>query len=195
MGYPPRDKIAIILSCEHAIHPKALAVIAQCRAAAANQGVRAEVRKSINSPPIPLREGGNEMVQSICPATPADRDRIAAQVTAVLEMLRSRYGDVQLRHTEDDLQLLQRLSDEGALRAGRDQELEAVGFVFGEVLAASTPLGWITVEWQGQRSLGLQYPDTTVIVFPGAMIAKRVNRAERVEFQSLSVRRLPKSSR
>jgi hypothetical protein len=147
--------------------------------------VRLEVRKSINSPPIALPEGGNEMVQSIRPATEADRDRIAAQAAAVLGMLRSRYEDVQLRRTEDDLRLLQRLHDDGALQAGQPEELEAVGVVFGEVLAARTPLRWITVEWQGERSLGLQYPDTTVIVFPGSMIAKRVNRGERVGFESL----------
>lgn len=185
MGNPPRDKTTIILACEHPIHPKALAVLAQCRATAAAQGVRLEVRKSINSPPISLPEGGNEMEQSIRPATEVDRDRIAAQTAAVLGMLRSRFGDVQLRHTENDLRLLQRLQDEGGLRAGQEQELEAVGIVFGEVLAARTPFRWITVEWQGERSLGLQYPGTTVIVFPGSMIAKRVNRGERVEFEPL----------
>jgi hypothetical protein len=48
-----------------------------------------------------------------------------------------------------------------------------------------TGLRWIRVEWQGERALGLQYPNTTVIVFPGSMIAKRIDRGERVEFASL----------
>lgn len=185
MGYPAPDKITIILVCEHPIHPRALAVIGQCRVAAAAQGVLLEVRKSPSSPPIALPEGGHEMLQSIQPATQADRDRIAAQAAVVLGMLQSRYGDVQLGRIEDELWLLQRLHDDGALQAGQAGELEAAGIVFGEVLAARTPLRWITVEWQGERSLGLQYPDTTVIVFPGSMIAKRVDRGERVEFESL----------
>jgi hypothetical protein len=185
MGHPPRDKTAIIIVCEHPIHPRALATIAQCRAAAAAQGVRLEVRKSSNSQPIPLPEGGADLVQSIQPAAQTDRDGIAARASAVLGLLRSRYGDVHLRRTEDDLRLLQRLHDDGGLRAGQEQELEAVGIVLGEVLAARTPLVWITVEWQGERSLGLQYPGTTVIVFPGSMISKRVDRGERVEFESL----------
>jgi hypothetical protein len=185
MGHPPRDKTAIILACEHPIHPKALGVISQCRAAAEAQGVRLEVRKSIDSTPITLPEGGDQMVQSIRVATEADRNRISAQAAAVLGMLRSRYGDAQLCHTEDDLRWLQRLQDDGELRAAQEQELEAVGIVFGEVLAARTSLRWITVEWQGERALGLQYPNTTVIVFPNTMIAKRVNRGERVEFESL----------
>jgi Domain of unknown function (DUF3806) len=184
MGHPLREKLAIIIACEHPIHPKALTVIAQCRAAAEAKGVRLEVRKSVDAPPAPLPEGGKEMEQSIHPATEADRNRISAQIAAVLEMLRSRYGNVQLRHTEDDLRLLQRLQDDGGLQAGHEEELECVGIVFGQVLAARTPLQWVTVEWQGERVLALRYPNTSVIVFPGSMIAKRINRGERVEFAS-----------
>jgi hypothetical protein len=185
MGRPPRDKTAIILACEHPIHPRALAVLAQCRAAAAAQGVRLEVRKSPDSAPIPLPGEGDEVERSIRPAMQADRDRIAAHVAAVLAMLRSRYGQAQLRQTEDDLLLLQRLHDDGGLPAGREPELEAAGVVFGEVLAARTPPRWVTVEWQGRPELGLHYPATAFVVFPGAMIAKRVNRGERVEFEAL----------
>ncbi|HJZ55645.1 MAG TPA: DUF6572 domain-containing protein [Gemmataceae bacterium] len=48
MGHPPRDRVAILLACEHPIHPAAQAVIEECRASAAAQGVRLEVRKSLN---------------------------------------------------------------------------------------------------------------------------------------------------
>jgi hypothetical protein len=185
MGRPPPDKTAIVLVCEHPIHPKALTVIAQCRATAAAHGVRLEVRKSPDLDPIPLPEGGNELAESIRPATEADRNRISAQVASVLGLLRSRYGNVQWRQNEDDLRLLQRLQDDDALVAGQEDVLQAVGAVFGQVLAARTPLRWITLEWEGERTLGLQYPNTTVIVFPGSMIAKRVNRGERVVFESL----------
>jgi len=185
MGYPPPEKTAIIIVCEHPIHPRALAVIGQCRTVAAARGVRLEVRKSADSPPVSLPDGGNEMEQSIRPTTDADRSRISAQVDAVLGMLRSQYGDVQLHHTEDDLHLLQRLQDDGKLQPGHEDELECVGSVFGQVLVARTPLRWVAAEWQGKRVLGLQYPNTTVIVFPNSMIAKRINRGERVEFASL----------
>jgi Domain of unknown function (DUF3806) len=125
------------------------------------------------------------MEESIQPATAADRARIAEHEAAVLKMLRSRYGDVQLIQTEADLGLLQRLSDDGALKPGMIVELESVGIVFGQILAGRSRLQWITVEWEGERTLALQYPKTTVIVFPGSMIAKRVDRGERVDFASL----------
>ena len=47
MGRPPRERVAIILACEHPIHPTAQAVIDECRASAAAQGVRLEVRRSM----------------------------------------------------------------------------------------------------------------------------------------------------
>jgi hypothetical protein len=185
MGHPPREKTAIILAGEHPIHPKAIAVIAQCRAAAAVQGVQLDVRKSMDSSPIPLPEGGDAMVRSIRSPAKADQSRISAQVDVVLGMLRSRYGKMDLRRTEEDLRLLQRLEDDGVLQTGQKYELECIGTVFGQVLAARTPLQWVTVEWQGERVPGLLFPNTTVIVFPGSIIAKRINRGERVEFAFL----------
>jgi hypothetical protein len=44
MGYPPRERISIIIECKHPIHPKSQAVIEEVRAIAAAQGVRLEVR-------------------------------------------------------------------------------------------------------------------------------------------------------
>jgi Domain of unknown function (DUF3806) len=128
---------------------------------------------------------GKKMEESIQPATAADRARIAEHEVVVLKLLRARYGDVELLQTEADLGLLQRLSDDGALKPGMSAELESVGIVFGQVVAGRSRMRWITVEWEGQRTLALQYPKTTVIVFPGSMIAKRVDRGERVDFASL----------
>jgi hypothetical protein len=125
------------------------------------------------------------MEETIQAATPADHSRISTHEEVVLKILRSRYGDVQLGHTEDDLNLLQRLSDDGALRSGQDADLESVGIVFGQVLSSTMRLQWITVEWQGERTLALQYPNTTVILYPGSMVTKRVNRGERLEFTTL----------
>jgi hypothetical protein len=43
-AYPPREKIAIIIACEHPIHPNAQLVIDECKAFAAGQTVSLEVR-------------------------------------------------------------------------------------------------------------------------------------------------------
>jgi hypothetical protein len=45
MGWPARESITIVLTCEYPIHPQALAVIEECRLLAARRGVRLELRR------------------------------------------------------------------------------------------------------------------------------------------------------
>ncbi|HKA08018.1 MAG TPA: DUF6572 domain-containing protein [Gemmataceae bacterium] len=45
MGHPPRSKTCIMLSCDHLIHPRAEAVIAECQAATRNRGVKLVVQR------------------------------------------------------------------------------------------------------------------------------------------------------
>lgn len=45
MGHPPRDRTAVVLACDHLIHPWAAAVIAECQLAAASRGVRVVIRQ------------------------------------------------------------------------------------------------------------------------------------------------------
>jgi putative ABC transport system permease protein len=46
MGNPPRRKIAIVITCDHPIHPTAQTVIDECKASAAARGIRLAVQKS-----------------------------------------------------------------------------------------------------------------------------------------------------
>ena len=49
MGHPAPEKISIVLVCSHAIHPKAAAVIDECRKQVQGRGMKLEVRKSMSS--------------------------------------------------------------------------------------------------------------------------------------------------
>jgi hypothetical protein len=125
------------------------------------------------------------MEQTICPLSDTEHKHICAQEATVLKMLRARYGEVHLKHNEGDLDLLQRLENDDALRVSQDEELESIGIVFGQILATCTPLCWVSVEWQQEKVIALHYPKTTVVVFPTTMIAKRISRGAPVEFKSL----------
>src|SRR5688572_28780681 len=46
LDYPPLESTRIVIACDQPIHPKALGVIAQCRARAGAQGICLEVRAS-----------------------------------------------------------------------------------------------------------------------------------------------------
>jgi len=114
------------------------------------------------------------MQQKITPPGDADLAQIAKQEATALQLLRSRYPDAKFDHGETDLKWLQRLVDDKALRREQTYELQCLGIVLGQVFAAQTPLRWVVVEDEFGRDLGLQYPNTTVIVFPLTMISKRV---------------------
>jgi hypothetical protein len=50
LEHPPRDRIMIILRCDHAIHPCAAAVIAECQASAGRRGVLLVVQQESTGP-------------------------------------------------------------------------------------------------------------------------------------------------
>ena len=50
MGHPPRDRTKIILRCDHPIHPRAAAVIAECQGTAGERGVQLVVQQQSTEP-------------------------------------------------------------------------------------------------------------------------------------------------
>lgn len=117
---------------------------------------------------------GSPVQQKITSPGKADLDHLAEQEATVLRLLKSRYPDAALSHDEGDLNWLQRLVDEKALAPHQTYELQCLGAVLGQVFAARTPLKWVVVEDEYGRDLALQYPNTSVLVFPTTMISKRV---------------------
>lgn len=188
---PPRTQITIVMLCEHPIHTQAMEVIAVQKALAAGQGINLELRRTMGDQPLPIPKASAAALgvpeNPVRPLNDEERMRIVSQVEFVQKLLRSRYGnEAQLRRTVDDLLWLQRLHDDGVPRAGEDRELECVGVVFGQVLAAQTPLRWVAVHHRQDRIVAaLEFPGTTIAVFPADMIAKRVNRGEHVDFVGL----------
>jgi uncharacterized protein DUF3806 len=111
-----------------------------------------------------------------------DRLRLEKQEAVVLKLLQSRYGkDVALTHSKTDFPLLQKFIDEKALRPDQTYELQCLGIALGQVFAAETPLRWVMVEDEYGRDPALQYPDTTIILFPLTMISKRVEQGREVD--------------
>src|SRR5262249_48730959 len=114
-----------------------------------------------------------------------DLAKLAEQEATVLRLLKARYPEAALKHDEGDLKWLQRLVDDKALRPNQTHELQCLGAVLGQVFAAKTPLKWVVVEDEFGRTLALQYPKTSVIVFPLTMISKRVEDGREVDVESI----------
>ena len=72
-----------------------------------------------------------------------------------------------------DLDLLQALLDQQLVRPDQIRELQAMGVVLGDLLAAELGMHWVIYEDTAGRSRALRYQESEVFLFPITMIARR----------------------
>lgn len=74
---------------------------------------------------------------------------------------------------ERDLALLQTLLDEQLVSADQVRELQAMGVILGDLLAADLDMHWVIYEDAEGRSRALRYAQSNNYLFPITMIARR----------------------
>jgi hypothetical protein len=87
---------------------------------------------------------------------------------AALELGRSFNGD-----RDNDLQLLQLMLDRRLVRPDQTRELQAMGVIMGDLLAAELDMHWVVYEDAHGRSRALRYKETDEYLFPITMISRR----------------------
>jgi len=97
-----------------------------------------------------------------------DRQRTLLGDLAATELGRRFSGN-----READLDLLQTLLDRRLVRPEQTRELQAMGIVLGDLLAAEFDLHWVVYEDNIGRSRALRFEDTDFVVFPVTMISRR----------------------
>jgi len=106
---------------------------------------------------------------------PTDDTRwLAAAEKHILGVLRARYGDVRLDHTESDLGLAQKLVDDGAVSATQALELQCLGVVLGNVFVAQTTMKWAIVTNNYGTLLAIHDHGIGFTLYPLSMISKRI---------------------
>ena len=73
----------------------------------------------------------------------------------------------------------------GKGHASSTDDLTAIGVMFGDLVAKRSPMTWVTVEYEGERLFAMNYPKTSVVLFPIAMIEKRATREEVIDLPTL----------
>lgn len=94
--------------------------------------------------------------------------RQSLQDLAAINLGRQFIGD-----RERDLALLQTLLDEQLVSADQVRELQAMGVILGDLLAADLDLHWVIYEDAEGRSRALRYAQSDNYLFPITMIARR----------------------
>lgn len=75
---------------------------------------------------------------------------------------------------DHDLSLLQRVIDKKVLSKEQRKELQSLGVALGNLLAKEYRLPWVIYTDEKGRSRGLEVDNTTQVLFPLTMIARRV---------------------
>jgi len=124
------------------------------------------------------------MSQSITELTPADTKFLDQQRWWVAGHLADDSG-ADFAEVSVKLQVLQAVLDNGWVSQGETAKLQALGVVFGDVLAELLQVPWVMVEDEYGRDPALLISDDPVLVFPITMISKRVEDGETVDVTAL----------
>jgi hypothetical protein len=126
-------------------------------------------------------------MQLVSPLDAVDSDRLDAQRTWVGGHLaddsRKSFADVATK-----LAVIQTVLDNGWATAEQTWNLQALGVVFGDILAELLEIPWVMVEDEYGRDPALLLRAGPVLAFPLTMISRRVESGERVDVTDLLVR-------
>jgi len=105
--------------------------------------------------------------------TYVDQDYMAQQRSLIQDLAVSRLGRQFSGDRDRDLDLLQTILDQQLVKPDQVRELQAMGVIMGDLLAAQLDMHWVIYEDREGRSRALRYGETDNYLFPITMIARR----------------------
>jgi hypothetical protein len=102
-----------------------------------------------------------------------DQQYMAQQRALVAALAANNHGPSISGNTGRDLEVLQLLLDRRLVRPDQTRELQAMGVVLGDLLAADLGMHWVVYEDAVGRSRALRYQETDSYLFPVTMISRR----------------------
>lgn len=115
----------------------------------------------------------SEIERRIDPLSAIDRQFMADQ-RARVESLANRMGRTLTGRADRDIDTLQKILDQGWVATDDTLTLQAMGVVFGDLLADELSMDWVVYRDRAGRSRALHYPNTDTYLFPVTMISRRV---------------------
>jgi len=102
-----------------------------------------------------------------------DRQYMAQQRSLLQDLAAGKLGRRFTGQRDADLDLLQSLLDKRLVRPEQTRELQAMGVIMGDLLAADLDMHWIIYEDRMGRSRALRYKESDDFLFPMTMISRR----------------------
>jgi len=105
--------------------------------------------------------------------SPTDRQYMTQQRDLLQDLAAQELGRRFSGEKDNDLQILQLLLDKRLVKPDQTRELQAMGVVMGDLLAADLDLHWVIYEDAQGRSRALRYKESDEYLFPVTMISRR----------------------
>jgi hypothetical protein len=121
---------------------------------------------------LPVRS--SELELQIQPLSAIDKHYMTQQRQTV-ESLANRLGRRLSGVTARDLETLQRIIDLRWVDSEDVQTQQAMGIVFGDLLANELNFDWVVYRDRSGRSRALRYRDQDIFVFPITMLSRRLS--------------------
>ena len=102
-----------------------------------------------------------------------DRQFMQQQRDTLDGLSRRHFGRQFNGNRDNDLELMQMLLDRRVVRPEQTAELQAMGIVMGDLLAADLGMQWVVYEDRAGRSRALRYRESDHYLFPVTMISRR----------------------
>lgn len=114
-----------------------------------------------------------------------DNQYMRSQRNFIEDIVRRSLGSSFTGDPSFDLPVLQRLLSEGKVLPHQRQELQAMGIILGDLLAAKLGMQWVVYEDDLGRSRALQLNDTDNFLFPVTMISRRIEAGNTTPVQAI----------
>ena len=105
--------------------------------------------------------------------TNVDREYMTQQRAVMNDLAARGFGSRFSGDRDNDLDLLQSLLDRRMIRPDQTRELQAMGVIMGDLLAAELGMNWVIYEDRVGRSRALRYQQSDDYLFPMTMISRR----------------------
>jgi len=105
--------------------------------------------------------------------TNTDLQYLAHQRATLDDLATRNFGHPFNGDKDNDLTLLQNLLDRRLVRPDQTRELQAMGVIMGDLLAADLGLHWVIYEDRVGRSRALRHKQSDDYLFPMTMISRR----------------------
>lgn len=102
-----------------------------------------------------------------------DEQYMRSQRNLIDDIIRRQLGGLLTGDSANDIAILQRLLDEGIINGNQRRELQAMGIILGDLLAAELGMNWVVYEDNLGRSRALRLAETDNFLFPVTMISRR----------------------